>query len=194
MLNINLYFPTVIAVDYNETLAVSLLPVAKKYLHECTSTNNLDYKSTYNADQGIENNNDVAPFLNYINEKALEYLEKCGYDSSGIKLHAKIFVSEMRNGDSHNVHIHPNCILSGIMYLQTPEGSSPIVFSDVRSARRMMSLPKTNDTFINQTETAIFPKQGMLLMWESWLTHSVPKNHSTDGRITIVFNFSSVNI
>ena len=69
MLNINLYFPTVIAVDYNETLAVSLLPVAKKYLHECTSTNNLDYKSTYNADQGIENNNDVAPFLNYINEK-----------------------------------------------------------------------------------------------------------------------------
>ena len=193
MLDINLYFPTVIAIDYNEELASSLLPVAKKYLNDCALTNNLNYKSTYDANQGIENNNDVAPFLHYINEKALEYLEKCGYDSSRIKLNAKIFVSEMTNGDSHNMHVHPNCILSGIMYLQTPEGSSPIVFSDVRCARRMMSLPKTNDTFINQTETAIFPKQGMLLMWESWLTHSVPKNSSTDGRITIVFNFSLVN-
>lgn len=193
MLDINLYFPTVIAIDYNEELANNLLPVAKKYLNDCVSINNLNYKSTYDANQGIENNNDVAPFLHYINEKSLEYLERCGYDSLRIKLNAKIFVSEMKNGDSHNMHVHPNCILSGIMYLQTPEGSSPIVFSDVRSARRMLSLPKINDTFINQTETAIFPKKGMLLMWESWLTHSVPKNLSTDGRITIVFNFSSVN-
>lgn len=31
------------------------------------------------------------------------------------------------------------------------------------------------------------PKNGLLLMWESWLDHEVPRNNS-DQRITLVFN------
>lgn len=191
MLDINLFFPTAIALEHNETLADQLLPIAKKYLSTTNlNNNNLGYTSTYDADSGLEQCQDFDFFLDYINEKAYEFLGRSGYDTEKISLSAKIFVSEMKFGDSHNSHVHPNCILSGIMYLQVPEGSAPIVFSDARSAKRMLSLPRQQETFINQTETPIFPKPGMMLLWESWLAHSVPVNRSVDGRITVVFNFS----
>jgi uncharacterized protein (TIGR02466 family) len=191
MIDISLFFPTAISIDTNELLAQQMLPIAKKYLNDVALlTDQLNYKSTYHADSGIEQYNDVKQFLEYINTVANEYLEKAGYDLSKISLTAKVFVSEMQYGDFHNTHVHPNCVLSGIMYLQVPEESAPIVFYDPRSAKNMSSLPIISETLINQRKIPIFPKSGMLLLWESWLMHSVPKNHSTDGRITIVFNFS----
>ncbi len=189
MLDLGLFFPTIIGTDYNIELAETLLPIAKKHLDNNSKTN-LNYNSTYDSGEGIENDENIKLFLEYIRTKAEEYLEKSGYDSSKISLTPKIFVSEMKKGDSHNLHVHPNCKLSGIMYLQIPDGSAPIVFSDVRSAKRMLSLPRRTESILNQTEFPIFPKKGMFLIWESWLTHSVPKNYTDDGRITIVFNFS----
>lgn len=190
MLNVGLFFPTVIGSDHNKELAEYMLPIAKKYLNSSTSTNNLNYKSTYNNKVGIENCPDVKPFLDYINNFAKDYLEKNGYDSEQINLKAKIFVSEMSYGEFHNTHIHPNCVLSGIMYLQTPDRCSPIVFSDPRTEKRMMSLPKISDTAINQLEVSIDPEPGMALIWESWLPHFVPKNYCNESRVTVVFNFS----
>lgn len=191
MIDISLFFPTAIAIDTNETLAHQMLPVAKKYLNnDSLLTNQLNYKTTYHADSGIEQYDDVKPFLKYVNTLANEYLEKVGYDLSKFSLTTKVFVSEMQYGDFHNSHVHPNCILSGVMYLQVPEKSAPIVFYDSRSAKNMSSLPIVSETLINQREIPIFPKTGMVLLWESWLMHSVPKNYSTDGRITIVFNLS----
>lgn len=190
MLDLGLFFPTVIGSDTNEILADQMLTVAKKYLEKVTVDNNLGYKSTYTAGSGIENNKDVEPFTRYIATKANEFLKLNGYDTSQISLKPKIFVSEMNFGDFHNLHVHPNCVLSGIMYLQVPEKSSPIVFNDVRNEKRMLSLPKKIDCELNQLELAIYPKKGMFLIWESWLPHWVPKNTSETERITIVFNFS----
>jgi uncharacterized protein (TIGR02466 family) len=191
MTDVSLFFPTAIVIDTNELLAQQMLPVAKKYLDDVgLLTDQLNYKSTYHADAGIEQYDDVKPFLEYIRIVADEYLEKAGYDLSKFSLTAKVFVSEMQHGDFHNTHIHPNCVLSGILYLQVPENSAPIIFYDSRSAKNMLTLPVISETLINQREIPIFPKPGMLLLWESWLMHSVPKNYSASGRITIVFNLS----
>ena len=190
-MDVSLFFPTAIVIDKNEALAQQMLPIAKKYLNDNSLiTTQLHYKSTYHADSGIEQYDDVKPFLEYINSVANEYLEKAGYDLSKFSLKAKIFVSEMQYGDFHNTHVHPNCVLSGIMYLQVPENSAPIVFHESRTGKSMSTLPVVSETLINQREIPIFPKAGMLLLWESWLMHSVPKNYSTSGRITIAFNLS----
>jgi hypothetical protein len=40
---------------------------------------------------------------------------------------------------------------------------------------------------------SIEPRKGLLLMWESWLEHSVEKNKNKDeGRISLVFNLTSL--
>jgi uncharacterized protein (TIGR02466 family) len=192
MLDRNLFFPTILASDTNQELAELMLPIAKKYLQqpELLSTL-LDYKSTYDpSNKNIEKYKDSTPFINYLEMQCIEYLESTGYDSSKIKLSYQLFVSEMIAGDFHIAHVHPNSLLSGVFYLQAPLNSSPIVFSDPRLAKRMISLPKKEDTMFNENELVVFPKTGMFLMWESWLMHHVPKNHSVEGRITMVFNVS----
>ena len=192
-MDINLFFPTVIAIDENIDLASAMLPVAQKYLSNSSLiTSNLEYKTTYSSTSGIEEFDDVKPFMDYIYQKSLEFLDRCGYDIDKINLHGKVFTSEMVVGDSHAHHIHPNSLLSGVFYLQVPAGSAPIVFSDTRTMKRMVSLPKINETIINSAEVPVVPKPGMLVLWESWVTHSVPKNQSVDGRITLVFNLSWV--
>jgi uncharacterized protein (TIGR02466 family) len=98
----------------------------------------------------------------------------------------------MVEGDRHPLHTHPNSLLSGLLYLEIPEGSSPIIFSDPRPFRSMIALPKKGEKITNWEQVYFQPKQGTFMIWESWLGHEVPKNHSTKGRITMVFNLGKI--
>ena len=185
-MNIHNLFSTKIAATMDEQLANLMLPVARKYLDDASMLSNTwGYKNTYNVDLGLEQFEDVEPFVSAVIKLSADYLENLGYDSTKIKLHPHIFVSEMFENDYHTRHAHAGSLLSGILYLQVPSGSSPIVFTDPRPHRDFLCLPKkdkaSDQIFIN-------PVTGLMLIWESWLNHEVPKNASKDGRITVVFN------
>lgn len=189
----NSFFPTVIASDSNLELAVQMLPIAKKYLNDpARITNTWGYKNTYNGSAGIEHQSDLKPFIDYINSLGINYLDSLGYDSSKINFAINVFTSEMIDGDSHNIHSHPNCILSGIFYLQVPVGSSKIIFYDPRPAKNFVVLPKKKDDYFNWQEIYFEPVAGLCLIWQSWLEHSVPVNTNTEGRITLVFNITQI--
>jgi uncharacterized protein (TIGR02466 family) len=98
----------------------------------------------------------------------------------------------MVEGDQHSLHTHPNSLLSGLLYLEVPEGSAPIIFSDPRPFRSMISLPKKGDALTNWENTIFKPEKGTFLIWESWLAHEVPKNFCKTGRITMVFNLGKI--
>jgi uncharacterized protein (TIGR02466 family) len=169
-----------------ESLSDEMLPIAKKYLSDDKFiTNAWGYKNTYNADAGLEQFSDFKVFVDFITQAANNFLEKQEYDSSKIKLHPQIFVSEMFENDYHTRHAHAGSLLSGILYLQVPDKSSPIVFTDPRPYRDFLCLPKKNKA---NDQIFIEPVKGLFLIWESWLNHEVPKNFSKTGRITIVFN------
>jgi uncharacterized protein (TIGR02466 family) len=193
MMDIQYYFPTAIAIEKNVLLAEQMLPVAKKYLsNESLLTYTWGYKNTFTAEAGIADFEDVKPFFNFINIKGKEFLVNNGYDADKLDFSTQIFVSEMVEGDQHSLHTHPNSLLSGLLYLEVPEGSAPIIFSDPRPFRSMISLPKKGDALTNWENTIFHPEKGTFLIWESWLGHEVPKNHSKTGRITIVFNLGKI--
>jgi len=185
----NYYFPTVISSTIETELAKDMLVVARKYLDTPELlTNTWGYKNTYSAGSGIGAFNDVQPFVEYINFAAREFLLQAGYDPSGLSFKAQVFVSEMFENDYHAVHCHPNSLLSGILYLDVPEGSSPIVFTDPRPFRNFISLPRIGDAPASWEQVSFTPEPGLFLIWESWLAHEVPKNLSKSGRVTMVFN------
>jgi uncharacterized protein (TIGR02466 family) len=185
-MNTHNLFPTVIATETSTELAKLMLPVARKYLdNKELVTNTWGYKNTYNVDLGLEQFDDLKPFINAIVKLGNEFLEGLGYDSTKINLHPHIFVSEMFENDYHTRHAHAGSLLSGILYLQVPTGSSPIVFTDPRPHRDFLCLPKKGKS---SDQIFITPVEGLMLIWESWLNHEVPKNASKDGRITMVFN------
>jgi uncharacterized protein (TIGR02466 family) len=191
-MHIDLYFPTCIGTEINKPLAQQLLPLAQQYLTDPkrVQKNYLGYTNTYNPADGLENQPEMAPFIKFTRFKANEYLDSLGYDSRGLALDINIFASGMLDGDVHEQHTHPNSVISGLMYLQVPPGSSPITFYDPRPVRTHTMLPRRKNLMPTWTDLSITPEPGMMLMWESWLPHSVKRNHNTEPRITLVFNMS----
>lgn len=96
-------------------------------------------------------------------------------------------------GVAHRIHYHPNNFLSGIYYVQTQEGADTVIFHDPRSQTGIIRPPVTELTAENTDQVVVKIKNGMLLLFPSWLSHSVDANKSDETRISISFNimFSS---
>ena len=89
-------------------------------------------------------------------------------------------------GSKHHEHVHPNSIVSGVMYFQINEKLPPISFSKDRQDGMKLNPIKYNN--IN-SETFMLPcKPGELILFPSSLKHSVPINHGEEDRISVSFN------
>lgn len=187
--NIKLFFPTPILFMEDEKYAAEMLPVAKKFLsRKDLLTNYWGYKNTYHA--GLERFKELEQFKKYICKIGSDFLSSLGYDYSNKKLNAQIFASEMVRGDAHGRHTHPNGLLSGVFYLQVPKNASRIIFYDPRPFRNFVQhqQKKEKKTIFTEQKIYIPPKQGLLLLCESWMEHEVEESITDESRITLVFN------
>ena len=89
-------------------------------------------------------------------------------------------------GSKHHEHVHPNSIISGVMYFQINEKLPPISFSKDRQDGMKLDPEKYNHM---NSETFMLPcKPGELILFPSSLKHSVPTNHGEEDRISVSFN------
>ena len=89
-------------------------------------------------------------------------------------------------GSQHHEHVHPNSIISGVMYFQINEKLPPISFSKDRQDGMKLDPEKYNHM---NSETFMLPcKPGELILFPSSLKHSVPTNHGEEDRISVSFN------
>lgn len=192
-MHINYCFPTAIFSTMDEKLAEDLLPIAQKYLNDDYYLNKdiTLYKTTWGskAFQYPE----FEEFRKYVSNLGKQFFAKQGYHNyPNEEFTTFFFINEMLDEQDHPIHAHPNHILSGVLYLQTPEGSAPIVFYDPKPRRKFISREIDFYTDSNRDSLTFEPKKGLLLMWESWLEHSVVRNtNKENGRISLVFNISS---
>lgn len=91
-------------------------------------------------------------------------------------------------GGFHPPHIHPNNLVSGVYYLQTPPSADAIVFHDPRPQAHLLQPVTTRSVPENQAEIQIEAKPGRMLLFPSWLRHSVRPNHGNEERVSISFN------
>ena len=92
-------------------------------------------------------------------------------------------------GGSANLrHQHGNSTISGAYYVRAPENCGDIVFYDPRPAP-VYSYPNAKKpNSLNAQVNAISPKEGALVLFPSYLDHSVNENLSKNERIVISFN------
>ncbi|SNB63957.1 conserved hypothetical protein [Arboricoccus pini] len=91
-------------------------------------------------------------------------------------------------GGRNSAHTHPNNYLSGVYYVATPAGQGRIVFDDPRPQAFVMMPPVSQFTKFTGNNVNLDVKPGRLVLFPSWLQHSVPTNQSTEDRVTIAFN------
>jgi len=90
----------------------------------------------------------------------------------------------------HHMHIHPNCLLRGIIYIKTPLNWGPTMFASPRQLSRMLEPTYTDKNEIN-SDVFIFPaEKGRMLIWPSYLPHAVEHGSAKEeeDRIVIAFN------
>ena len=91
-------------------------------------------------------------------------------------------------GASHAIHSHPNNFLSGIYYVHTHPGANSVNFDDPRSQTGIIRPPVTEIASQNTDQVVVTVNDGMLLMFPSYLAHSVAPNENDELRISISFN------
>lgn len=193
MKQIEHFFPTAISSIRDVEMADKMLPLVKEYLAKDEElTYEWGYKNTYKAKGGLNEYEDFKEFTDWIHEQARWYLDELGYKAPK-NFSTQVFASEMFEGDKHGPHTHPNSILSGVFYLQAPEGSSDILFNDPKPFRKYIDLEIENNTLHNYHQVFFKAEKGLLVMWQSWIEHEVPENKSKEGRITLVFNLGNQN-
>lgn len=103
---------------------------------------------------------------------------------------AEMWINKTVSGQYHRTHTHPNRFLSGVYYVQVPDGAGAIEFTDPIAARVNTAPPlKTSSDFYPQS-IKVEPKEGMIVLFPAWLAHSVGPTHGETPRLSVSFNFS----
>ena len=114
-----------------------------------------------------------------------------GWDITNQSVKVKSIWAIINEEDAWNQkHHHSNSDLSAAYYVSAHENCGDIVFYDPRPApvhnHPISKLPNK----LNATVNSIKPEPGMLVLFPSYLEHSVNPNNSKKKRIVISFNLS----
>lgn len=90
----------------------------------------------------------------------------------------------------HHMHIHPNSLFSGILYIKTPENCGATIFQDPRMASRMIEPSYTEINTFNSAEFSVPPRKGVMLMWPSYISHAVQYGTAKEDEDRIVVSFN----
>ncbi len=125
-----------------------------------------------------------APYMNHISEHITstvgEYVREGATISEDIiKLNNMWFNFNYQN--CYNVtHVHPGCILSGILWVQVPDNDRPVIFESTNQYAK--------GTYCDDLIKPFNPTPGTMCIFPSHLPHRVDINHTKQTRISIAFN------
>jgi len=122
--------------------------------------------------------NEILKEINNFSQNTMFYKNK-------FKITTSWFTKTKKN-QSSNYHNHNNCMLSGILYLQTEQNSGDISFEDFNNCRYKLNITKYN--LYSCSEHRITPSNGLMILFPSEVHHKVLKNKSNSIRYSLAFN------
>ncbi|SFF30569.1 conserved hypothetical protein [Fontimonas thermophila] len=100
------------------------------------------------------------------------------------------WINIMARGCAHSFHVHPQSVISGTYYVQTPKGCAGLRFEDPRLTRLMAAPPRRARARPEQRTHIVYPaRAGQVILFESWLRHEVPASLIDADRVSISFNY-----
>ena len=146
----------------------------------------------WQSDQTLHELEEFRDLISCVDKAAKSVLRflRIGYDAVEI---TGCWATVLGKGAAHRAHGHPNNFLSGVYYVRTHPGADTISFHDPRNQTGIIKPPVVELTGENTDLVVVSVKNGTLLIFPSYLQHSVDTNMSEEERMSISFNimFSS---
>jgi uncharacterized protein (TIGR02466 family) len=130
---------------------------------------------------------------NYILGLVNQYGKMLGYEYDSYRF-GQSWVSYKHPGQHHTMHSHPNSLISGVFYFGEPTDKIPAIkFHKLEGGFNVSYLsPKLvkdkRELKYAQKEFSIEFTPGLLLLFPSYLHHSVPLNKTDKTRCSLAFN------
>lgn len=188
------WFPSVIGRSVHEEWITPMLRSARTIWDNPQTQLNEQFYYNGRTTYGTRNlfyDDNFKDFGQFLLIKGREFLELQGYNADAVNWRPYMFLNSFNTGSAHAKHVHSQCSISGIYYLQTPPGSSPITFYPNQHFKEFfdyMYAIKDPTNWYSMQSTKYEPFPGLLLIWPGWLWHEVVPNQSTEPRTSIVFN------
>ena len=89
-----------------------------------------------------------------------------------------------------NMHVHPNCLLSGLIYIKTPINCGPTMFASPRKFLKNLEPNYRERNDLNSDFIIMPAEKGRVLIWPSHIPHAVERGtaNESEDRITLPFN------
>jgi uncharacterized protein (TIGR02466 family) len=146
----------------------------------------------WQSEQTLHGREEFEPLAACVGNAARSILRflRIGYEACEI---TGCWATVLTKGAAHKSHSHPNNFLSGVYYVRTRPSSDAINFHDPRTQARVIRPPVVELTAENTDQVVVRVTNGTLIMFPSYLEHSVDANPDEEERISVSFNvmFSS---
>lgn len=203
MKQIGAWFPTLI---YNERLlARGGQAFNRELLRECLQIRDYDragrrwsarnypggYTSYGSMDRLHRFSSTFDQLRAHIDRHVRRYARALDWDLRGSALEmTDCWINIMPRGCAHSFHLHPQSVISGTYYVQTPRGCAGLKFEDPRLSRLMAAPVRKTTGRPEQQAHILYPARGgELILFESWLRHEVPASRIDAERISVSFNY-----
>ena len=179
-------FPTpLLIVPYEQSIDKELAYL--KTISYREQQQNGNYRSD---DSYLLRNEELKNIKNFLGE-AVDKFTKNVLQSKQRLVITQCWANRNPKGSKHHEHVHPNSIISGVMYFQINEKLPPIQFS--KANQDGMKLDPIKYNHVNSESFMLPCKPCELILFPSSLKHSVPINQGDEDRISISFNTFSID-
>ncbi len=144
---------------------------------------NLDWRSNNNYPS-------IKKMLFEVEKHAHGFYEEMGVKQTFKRQLENYWVNFNRPGMFNKPHLHPNSVFTGVYYARAEKNCGNIVIHN--SADKEFTLQSYTDTpnQFNMSNPAYEPSAGLVIIFPSWLQHSVESNYSGTDRISVSFHFN----
>lgn len=188
----NLFFSTPVWVskidNYKETNEKIYTYIKNLYALDEKGIVKSNIKGWHSNDFDLKNEI-VIEFINLISSKINEVITDMDWDIKNYTAKITNMWSIINKGGAANArHHHNNSDLSAAYYVKAPKNCGEIVFYDPRPAPVYFHPKANKSNILNATINSINPVEGALVIFPSYLDHSVNANLGDGERVVISFN------
>ena len=188
----NLFFPTPVWAlqldNYKEINEQMYTFIKKTQNNDQIGINKSNIKGWHSKDFDLQETV-TKNFIEFISPAIEGVITDMNWEKEKQKININNMWAIINTGGAANLrHQHGNSTISGAYYVRAPKNCGDIVFYDPRPAP-VYSHPNANKpNSLNAQVNGITPSEGALVLFPSFLDHSVNANLSEEERMVISFN------
>jgi uncharacterized protein (TIGR02466 family) len=192
---INFLFPTVIRTAkledpaaFNARLMQAITDLRARVPGEPPDSWSCSLYTTFNTANQLHREPGFEEFAAHVQSEVDAFARDLGFDLGNKPLElGSCWVNIYGPGHSQEVHVHANCLISGVYYVKAPEGVPGLMIHSPFGDE--MLAPKVTPNLANMLFAEVPVSEGQMILFRSWTRHSVRPNTVPGERVSLAFNF-----